>query len=181
MTSAKYAYTVVRDTREKLEQGWLFPKTEKCSGTIIQKLDSGDYSLAGLEHMVSLERKGSVNEFCTNLTQDRFCAPFDPLKPMDKQSELVRLQSIKYSYILLEFEMDELIKYPNIPSVPPRLRHSIRFKGAAALKKIIELEMMFNTRIVFCGKRGKDMASSIFKRVVEELEQARNVKNNSNT
>lgn len=170
MTSQKYAYAVVRDTREKEDQGWLFPKTELCSGTIIQKLDTGDYSISGLEPYVTLERKGSVNEFCTNLTQERFVGSYDPNKPLDKQSEMVRLEGIRWPFILLEFTVEDLIKYPNIPSIPPRLRHSIKFKGHAALKKIIELEMKYKTRIIFCGNKAKDVASSIFKRVIEQLE-----------
>ena len=174
MTSQKYAYAVIRDTREKPDQGWMFPKTELCSGTIIQKLDSGDYSISGLEAYVSIERKGSVNEFCTNLTQERFVGPYDPAKPLDKQSEIVRLEGIRWPFILLEFTVEDLIKYPNIPSVPPRLRHSIKFKGHAALKKIIELEMKYKTRIIFCGSKAKDVASSIFKRVIEQLEAEQN-------
>lgn len=176
MTSQKYAYSVVRDTREKVDQGWFFPKTELCSGTIIQKLDTGDYSISGLEPYLAIERKGSVGEFCTNLTQDRFVAPYDPSKPLDKQSEFVRLEYIRWPFILLEFSMTDLIKYPNIPSIPPRLRNSIKFKGHAALKKMLELQMMYKTKILFCDNEtsAKSTASSIFKRVIEQIEAEQN-------
>jgi len=164
-------YTVIRDTREQGENGWFFDPSQRCAGTLIKKLDSGDYSLLGFESLISIERKGSVAEFCGNLTQDRFVSDYDPSKELNKQSEIVRLQTIKWSFILLEFEMDDLIKYPNIMEVPPNLRRTIVFKGSAALKKILELQMKYNTKIIFCGKRGKDVASSIFKRVVEEIEK----------
>ncbi len=164
-------YTVIRDTREQAGKGWQFPLSERCAGTLVKKLDEGDYSILGLEKLFIIERKGSVSEFCGNLTQDRFMAPFDTSKPMDKQSEMVRLETIQWPFILLEFEVDDLIKYPNIPELPPRSRNTIKFKGSAALKKVIELEMYYRTRIIFCGNRGKDVASSIFKRIIEEIEK----------
>ena len=164
-------YTVVRDTREKFGQGWKFPASERCAGTLMRKLDVGDYSLLGFEKLVTIERKGSVSEFCGNLTQDRFIAPFDENKTLDKQSEFVRLEAVHWPFILLEFTIEDLIHYPNLPDIPPNLRRSIKFKGTAALKKVIELQMQYKTKIIFCGTRAKDVASSIFKRVVEEIEK----------
>lgn len=166
-------YTVVRDTREKVGQGWNFSASERCAGTLIQKLDVGDYSLLGLEKLVTIERKGSISEFCGNLTQERFVGEYDAAKGgLDKQSEIIRLEGVHWPFILLEFDVDDLIKYPNIPELPPRLRKTIRFKGSAALKKVIELQMHYKTKIIFCGKdRAKDVASSIFKRIVEEVEK----------
>lgn len=167
-------YTVVRDTREKEGQGWVFTPNERCAGTVIKKLGVGDYSLEGYENLFTIERKGSVAEFCANLNQDRFIADFNPNKTSDKQSEFNRLQTIVYPYILLEFEVSDLLKYPDIPEIPKFLRKKIRFKGYAALKKVIELEMKYKTRIIFCGDKGKEVASSIFKRMIEEIEAKTN-------
>lgn len=174
-------YTVIRDTREQDAQGWIFNKSERCAGTIRQKLDVGDYSLMGFEQLFTIERKGSVAEFCGNLTQPRFVAPLDPDKPLSKQSEFVRLEQIHWPFILLEFTIDDVLKYPNVPELPPKLRRMIRFKGGAALKKIIELQMHYKTKIIFCGDRGKDVASSIFKRMVEEIENNARKKANNNS
>jgi hypothetical protein len=164
-------YTVIRDTREQASKGWFFETSDRCAGTDFKKLDVGDYSLLGFESLVTIERKGSVAEFCGNLTQERFIAPYDPTKSIDKQSEFVRLESIHWPFIILEFDVNDLLRYPNLPEIPPKLRYSIKFKGPAALKKVIELQMMYKTKILFCGRRGKDVASSIFKRVIEEIEK----------
>lgn len=167
-------YTIVRDTREKEEKGWWFTPSERCAGTQEEKLDVGDYSIKGLEKFVTLERKGSVAEFCGNLTQPRFVAPYDSKKELNKQSELVRLEAIAYPFIILEFEVDDLLRYPYIDGIPGRVRRYIRFKGPAAFKKVIELQMQYKTSIIFAGKtRGKDVASSIFKRIIEEVEAKR--------
>lgn len=169
-------YTVIRDTREQHDHGWYFPPSERCAGTLTQKLGEGDYSILGFEKLVTIERKGSVSEFCGNLTQERFIGEFKEGKPLNKQSEIIRLEAIQWPFILLEFTVDDLLKYPNIPDVPFRLRKHIKFKGAAALKKIIEIQMKYKTKIIFCGEeRAKDVASSIFKRIVEEIERTKNV------
>lgn len=164
-------YTIVRDTREKDEKGWWFTPSQRCLGTQEEKLDVGDYSIQGLEKVITIERKGSVAEFCGNLTQARFVAPYDEGKPLAKQSEFVRLEAIQYPFIILEFDVDELLRYPYIEGIPARVRRFIRFKGPAAFKKVIELQMLYKTHIIFAGKnRGKDVASSIFKRIIEEVE-----------
>ena len=53
-------YTVIRDTRE--QEGYTFEKFTgrytSCNGMIIKKLDTGDYSLVGLEDKLCIERKG---------------------------------------------------------------------------------------------------------------------------
>jgi hypothetical protein len=170
--SEQTKYTIVRDTREKERQGWWFSPSERCNGTLAQKLDVGDYSIQGLEKLVTIERKGSVAEFCANLTQLRFVGPYHPGKALSKQSEFVRLEAITHPFIILEFDVDEMIRYPYIDEVPHKIRRAIRFKGPAALKKLIELQMEYKTTVIFAGrKRGKDVASSIFKRIIEEVER----------
>ncbi len=59
-------FNIIVDTRE--QQPWNF----KTYGTVSQKLDTGDYSIEGLENLVAIERKKSVNEFATNITEKRF-------------------------------------------------------------------------------------------------------------
>jgi hypothetical protein len=167
-------YTIVRDTREKELKGWWFTPSERCAGTQEEKLDVGDYSIKGLEKFFTIERKGSVAEFCGNLNQARFVGEYVPDKPLNKQSEFVRLEAITHPFIILEFDVDELIRYPYIEGIPARVRRYIRFKGPAAFKKVIELQMKYKTTIIFAGKnRGKDVASSIFKRIIEEVEAKR--------
>ena len=154
MTLIRYA--VIRDTREK--GGWYFDASSTCIGTEVKKLDTGDYTLDGFQSTFVIERKGAVSEFARNLTQDRFMA------------EIKRLQDITHPFILLEFNMADLLNYPKIEGIPSRARRQIRFKGPAALQKTIEIMRDTNIQIVFCGHRGKDVASSIFKRMIERYD-----------
>ena len=69
MASYKKApkYTVIRDTRE--QEGYYFSEYGLCEGMIDQKLDTGDYSIQGMEDKVCIERKGCVEELAINLGQ----------------------------------------------------------------------------------------------------------------
>lgn len=148
-------YTVIRDTREHRDKGWTFAGSTRCVGTETTKLDTGDYSLKGMEELFCIERKGSVSEFARNVTENRF------------EKELKRLESFKYPFIILEFEMSDIIDYPKNSGIPYNKRNQLRFRGPFILKRLIELQMQYKTKILICGSRGREVASSIFKRVVE--------------
>ena len=78
------------------------------------------------------------------------------------------MKDIPYAYILLEFSMEDLIKYPKDSGIPIKKQKYMKFNGRQALAKTLEITTQYpNIHIIFCGKKGKDVASSIFKRVVE--------------
>jgi hypothetical protein len=58
-------FTVIKDTRE--QEGYYFSKFNTCAGMIEHKLDTGDYSIQGLEDKMCVERKGCVEELAINL------------------------------------------------------------------------------------------------------------------
>lgn len=150
-------YTVIRDTREKPDQGWWFRKSNKCDGTIEKKLDTGDYSIVGLTDILTIERKGSVSEFARNVVQERFI------------KELNRLSEFEFSFILLEFDMDNVIKYPKGCGMSTASQKRCRVKGSYFLRRIIELEMQYPTKIIFVGSHGRQVADSIFRRTIETI------------
>jgi len=148
-------YTVIRDTREHNDKGWLFAKSSRCEGTETVKLDTGDYSVVGMEESFCIERKGSVTEFARNVTENRF------------ERELERLESFDYPFIILEFSMADILDYPKNSGIPYSKRKQLRFRGPFILKRLIEFQMKYKTKILICGSRGKEVASSIFKRIIE--------------
>lgn len=148
-------YTVIRDTREHEDKGWSFASSSCCQGTNTSKLDTGDYSLEGREEDLCIERKGSVAEFAKNVTEKRF------------ERELERMEEFKYAFIILEFSMEDLISYPDGSGIPYSKRRYLKFRGPFILKRLIELQLQYKSKILFCGTKGKEVCSSIFKRVVE--------------
>jgi len=150
-------YVVLRDTREKEGQGWSFRKSSRCGGTVTRKLDTGDYTLEGLENYLTIERKGSVSEWAKNVTEARF------------ERELERLDAIQHPWILLEFNMTDLMNYPVGSGIPRAKWRYLKFRGPFILKKMTEMMMQHRVRIVLCGSNGKEVASNIFKRTVEHV------------
>ena len=144
------AYTVLRDTREHDGEGWVFEQTSYCKGTVIKTLKTGDYTIMGYETTFIIERKKSISEFAGNVCQERF------------ENELKRLESFDHPFIILEFNMDDIIKWP-----PFYLRKKVRSTGHFILKRLLELEIHYKTKIIFAGCHGKAVCESLFKRIVE--------------
>lgn len=155
-------YTVIRDTREKDRNGWIFPASKFCDGTDNKRLKTGDYTLVGYEDLLCIERKGTVAEFSQNITQKRF------------ERELVRMDDFKYAYLVLEFTMDELLQYPVGAKLPPWIKRKVRAKGPFILLRYIEITQRHpNVQIILAGNRGQEVARSIFKRTVENESNSR--------
>lgn len=146
-------YTVLRDTKE--QQGWFFSETSYCDGTVEIKLPTGDYTLRGYETLLTIERKGSSGEFAHNVVENRF------------ERELKRMEDFAHGFMVLEFTMDDLVNFPRNSGIPIHLWPKLRIKSYFLVKRFIEFQMQYKTKIILAGTHGKDVASSIFKRTIE--------------
>ena len=154
-------YKVIRDTRE--QNGWTFMSSKACEGTLSGALKTGDYSIEGYEELLTIERKGSIAELANNLVEDRF------------ERELERMESFKYAFMILEFSMDDLIKYPKGSGIPSYKIKSVKLNPFFLLKRLMEIEIKYKVKIIFAENHGQTVASSIFKRVIEN-ERPREIK-----
>jgi hypothetical protein len=118
-------------------------------------LDTGDYTIQGYEKLIAIERKGSITEWAANIVQPRF------------ERELQRLSKIKYAYILLEFDMHDIMNYPASAGTSFRIQSKFKLSAHFILKKTLEFQVKYGVKILFCGPYGKDVALSLFKRVLE--------------
>jgi ERCC4-type nuclease len=149
-------YIVIRDTREKSGQGWSFAASSSCGGTRISTMKTGDYTLEGFENLVCVERKGSIAEFAGNLGQPRF------------RKELDRMASFKHCVVVLEFNMDDIMMWPQGSGIPKSRQQYMRINKHYILKKFWELQRDYpHISFLFVGRHGKDVVSSLFKRIVE--------------
>lgn len=159
MTKKKSAtnYTVIKDTRE--QDGWFFSPYDKCDGMEVGTLDTGDYTIKGFEEVVCIERKASVSEIAMNLGRKK--APF--------QDEMERMKDFPFAFIILEFSMDDLLKYPQGSRVPYKARSNVKVTGKYLLKCLMEFQIWYNTKILFCGNKNNAflVCNSLFKRLNE--------------
>lgn len=156
----KTPFTVVRDTREHAGHGWEFPANEDtgCAGTVLGTLPTGDYSLEGYQHVLSIERKLSTAEFAGNLTQDRFTR------------ELHRLAEFPYAYVVLEFTAQDINNYPAGSGIPRSRWRYIRMTPEYFWKRLTELMIEFRgIQFVLAGDSGQLVATEIFKWVAKNV------------
>lgn len=99
-------FLIVRDTREKEDHGYMWSEDNFCRGTIVEKLDYGDYSVKNLEHLIFIDRKKSTSELSQNLCEERF------------KALLNKVQRFKYKYILCEFDYEDILNFPLNSGIP---------------------------------------------------------------
>lgn len=142
-------FTIIVDTRE--QKPWSF----STQASITHKLDTGDYSIEGLQNLLAIERKRNVAEVANNITEKRF------------KDVVERLKSIKHSFILLEFDLEDVMKYPIGSDIPKRLWDKIRISPAYIIKHLLDLQIDHNIKVIFCGNssNAEKLALSIMKRI----------------
>ena len=150
-------YTVIQDTREK--EGWYFSEYDKCSGMESGTLKTGDYTLKGFEEMVCIERKASTSEIAQNLGKKK-----DPF-----QAEMDRMKEYPFAFLICEFSMDDLLRFPDGSNVPKSARSQVRITGKYLLKCLVEFQLWYNVKILLCGSKKNAflVTNSIFKRLNE--------------
>lgn len=150
-------FTVIKDTRE--QDGYFFNQFDTCAGMIDHKLDTGDYTLQGFEDKICVERKGCVEELAVNLGQKKHAF-------MD---EIERMKPFEHKFLVLEFSLEDLLKFPDETRIPVKNKASLKITGKYMLKCLIEFQLYHNVHVLFCGnKRNAFLAvSSLFKRVNE--------------
>jgi len=150
-------FTVIKDTRE--QDGYFFSEFNTCAGMIDQKLDTGDYSILGMEDKICIERKGCVEELAVNLGQKKHAF----------LAEVERMDSFPHKFIVLEFSLEDLIKFPDETRIPIKNKAALKITGKYMLKCLFEFQLYNNVQILFCGNKYNAFlaVSSILKRVNE--------------
>jgi ERCC4-type nuclease len=87
----KITPTIIVDSRE--QRPWKFENLPTQTGT----LDTGDYSISGLDHLVAVERKSLPDLLaCCGRDRDRF------------KRELQRLRAYRFRLLVVETDADEI-------------------------------------------------------------------------
>lgn len=150
-------FTVIKDTRE--QDGYYFKQHNTCAGMVERKLDTGDYSIEGLEDKLCIERKGCVEELAVNLGQKKYAF----------LEEIDRMAPFPHKFLILEFSLEDLIKFPEETRIPIKNKASVKITGKYMLKCLCEFQLYNNVNVLFCGSKYNAfiMVSSILKRVNE--------------
>lgn len=145
-------FNIIVDTREQLPWEFGFHTTSK------KKLDTGDYSMEGFESILTIERKKSVSEIANNITESRF------------KNELERMSKIPHSFIIMEFNLQDIYSFPIGSDIPKKMWDKIKISGNFIMKYLIQAQLNYNIHILFCGdaENAEKTAISIMKRIYEK-------------
>lgn len=146
-------FNVIRDTREQRPWGLVHTSVAEI---IEHKLDTGDYSIQGLEDKLCIERKKSVSELAGNIIDKRF------------KNELERMAKFKYKFLILEFDCSHIEIYPAGTNIPQKVRDKIRVTGPFIMKMLAEIQVL-GIHVVFCSnaRYAETVAINIMRRVHE--------------
>lgn len=150
-------FIVIKDTRE--QDGYYFKAFNTCDGMIEHKLDTGDYTIQGLEDKICIERKGCVEELAVNLGQKKHAF----------LDEIERMKVFPHKFLILEFSLEDLLKFPEETRIPVKNKASLKITGKYMIKCLMEFALYNNVQILFCGNKHNAFlaVSSLLKRINE--------------
>jgi DNA excision repair protein ERCC-4 len=122
--SRESLFVVVIDTRE--QRPYRFPRSE------VRTLPTGDYSIAGLEDRVAIERKTQSDAYAS-LGRGR--ARFE--------RELIRLARLDYAALVIECSLPEFLRVPAFSQMNPR----------AAVASLLAWSVKHRVFVFFAGDR----------------------------
>lgn len=136
---------VLVDTKEQMP--WHF------EGAKNQSLKTGDYTLEGFENILCIERKRNTGEFAKNICEARFVR------------ELERMIPFKYSFIICEFDIHDVMSFPHNSGIPKKVWHKLRTKSQFLFGRINDFRIQYGVQIILAGAYARDTAFDIMKRV----------------
>ena len=150
-------YTVLRDTREQEGHGWIFDahvpdrRPPRCEGTIVDTVQTGDYTLVGYTDILAIERKFAFSELWGNYGSKK--------RPVFEE-EMERMSHIKHAYIIIESSLT-----PDILELsPPQFTKGV--PGKSLVRWLMYLSAKYGVKIIPAGQCGRKIAQMIFEEVV---------------
>ncbi len=137
---------IIRDTREKENFGWDFPCEVKN-----KKLDTGDYTIQGMETSIIIERKHSPVEIGMNLGVD--------VKRFEK--ELVRLKEFSMAYLVCEFPLSSLLSFPKNCNIPTAKLAKVKTTGKFLTSSLSSLCKKYEVELIYTNGR-EDAISKVW-------------------
>jgi ERCC4-type nuclease len=155
----KDPFTIIVDTREQMPWEFGLHTTSRT------KLDTGDYSIDGFQNLLAIERKRSVSEIATNITESRF------------NDVVNRLSKIPHAFMLFEFDIMDVYNYPVGSEIPKKMWDKLKISGNYIMKILTEIQLNHNIHILYCGSSStaERVAVGIMKRIYEKYGKSINI------
>lgn len=143
---------LIIDTREKLP--WDFEGDDAFADIVYKKLDYGDYSIEGMEHLIAIERKKGGDELYGNFG-----------KPKDKKriyAEFARMKKCPMKFMVIEESCDEIMNHLLYYVNKKRInKYSPKMPVAVVASNLTRLMTEYDVNVVFGGPVAQAMARGI--------------------
>jgi len=142
--------TLVVDTREKIP--FDYEGEEEFAAIIHEKLDSGDYSLKGLEDKIVIERKLNADELFNNFTKgkERIFAEFE------------RIRNHKVKILIIEQSCEDILNPQNYYINKRGLnKFDIKMPVAVVITNLNILMIEYGIQVVFAGTKARSMTKNL--------------------
>ena len=75
------------------------------------------------------------------------------------------MKDFRFSFLVCEFDMDDIITFPENSGIPEELQHEVKLTGRYMLRALLEFQVWYDTKILFCGNKDNAflVTNSIFK------------------
>ena len=149
-------FSILCDSREKKPFTFASDRFSSHNNTIVTKLDQGDYSLVGYENIVCIERKASVEEIYSNLSSN---------EPRERfYREMERLSSIKYPFLVLAVDADQIMTGCEFSKASPIMIMSM----------LLGICMKYKINVIFAGRSAEFITYKILEKVWKEIQENKN-------
>lgn len=158
--------TLVVDTREK--NPWEFEGDLDFEEIEFRKLDAGDYSIKGLEHLVTVERKATCDELYQN---------FGSKKTKDRMyREAERLLDIPFRFMVIEQSLDDVAN-PDMYYVNQRgwdkRKNAERIPPAVVRTNLVNWMLDYNIHVIFAGNKGQSITKKLLIEVYDRYRKGK--------
>lgn len=144
------------DTRERTP--WNFDGDDDFSAIEHIKIDAGDYTIAGMETIITIERKASADELLNNFyeNKERILAEFD------------RMKDYKFKFIVVEQDL-ETIMNPQTYYInrSKKNRRSPMVPVAVVMENLTNLMLEHNVHVIFAGSKAAKITKRLLLRAYE--------------
>lgn len=150
--------TILVDTREKIP--FDFEGDNAFADVVYEKLDVGDYTLEGLEHIIAIERKYSADELYNNFGS----------KAGNKriQAEFDRMSDVKYKFIVIEETLEDIMNPDNYYVNQKRInKASPRMPCAVVVNALADLTFYKNVHVIYGGEKAQSVTRGLLLRVYD--------------
>lgn len=146
------AFNIIQDTREQKPLDF---NNDAVGQVIVTKLDTGDYSIQGLEDILCVERKSGLMEFYNNCTQPRFWR------------EMERMAGYKYKFLIMEFPLKDIQDFPYSLNVAKSVWSKLTLSPQYLLSCISRIQVDYGINVIFAENR--DLISSMMISIMKKV------------